>query len=321
MGSMGSSNPDLVQGGFRAWPHPVFRPSPIRRWARDPTGVMWSLWRLMLSCCSAQRGSTEEFWAFARSATPGFGLHAIDDQAWAWFCRADHLRAAGSGTGRPDGRGQGGRELARCVVPPAALLVGAAQGRPSGDHHAAGAELVEDSRVVMEKPFGNDLASAIKLNDFVHEVFDESQIFRVFRSMLPVYPSDVVRGQYVGYRDERASRTIPTPRRSSRSRSVWTTGGGPACRSTCAPANGWRKGYGSSRSRSRSRPRTMFPAGSGVGSQGPDHLAFDLAGASRVSLSFYGKRPGPGMRLEKLSMSSPRRRPRAPAMCWRRTSD
>jgi len=29
---------------------------------------------------------------------------------------------------------------------------------------------------------------------------------------------------------------------------------------------------------------------------------FDLADASRLSLSYYGKRPGPGMRLEKLSM-------------------
>ena len=49
-------------------------------------------------------------------------------------------------------------------------------------------------------------------------------------------------------------------------------------------------------------PKSMFPAGSGVGSQGPDHLTFDLADASKVSLSFYGKRPGPGMRLDKLSM-------------------
>ena len=32
------------------------------------------------------------------------------------------------------------------------------------------------------------------------------------------------------------------------------------------------------------------------------HLTFDLADASRMSLSFYGKRPGPGMRLDKLSM-------------------
>ena len=49
-------------------------------------------------------------------------------------------------------------------------------------------------------------------------------------------------------------------------------------------------------------PRTMFPAGSGVGSSGPDHLTFDLADESKVSLSFYGKRPGPGMKLDKLSM-------------------
>jgi glucose-6-phosphate 1-dehydrogenase len=49
-------------------------------------------------------------------------------------------------------------------------------------------------------------------------------------------------------------------------------------------------------------PKTMFPSGSGVGAEGPDHLTFDLANKSRVSLSFYGNRPGPGMRLEKLSM-------------------
>jgi glucose-6-phosphate 1-dehydrogenase len=49
-------------------------------------------------------------------------------------------------------------------------------------------------------------------------------------------------------------------------------------------------------------PRSMFPAGSGVGAQGPDHLTFDLADNSKVSLSFYGKRPGPGMKLDKLSM-------------------
>ena len=41
------------------------------------------------------------------------------------------------------------------------------------------AKLVERSRVVMEKPFGTDLASAIELNDFVHETFRERQIFRI----------------------------------------------------------------------------------------------------------------------------------------------
>src|SRR5215204_4982838 len=43
-------------------------------------------------------------------------------------------------------------------------------------------------------------------------------------------------------------------------------------------------------------------AGSGVGAHGPDHLTFDLTGASKLSLSFYGKRPGPGMKLDKLSL-------------------
>jgi glucose-6-phosphate 1-dehydrogenase len=46
----------------------------------------------------------------------------------------------------------------------------------------------------------------------------------------------------------------------------------------------------------------MFPADSGLSAQGPDHLTFDLADAAKMSLSFYGKRPGPGMRLDKLSM-------------------
>ncbi|HEY7728372.1 MAG TPA: glucose-6-phosphate dehydrogenase [Candidatus Eisenbacteria bacterium] len=35
------------------------------------------------------------------------------------------------------------------------------------------------SRVVIEKPFGHDLASARELNRRVHEVFDESQVFRI----------------------------------------------------------------------------------------------------------------------------------------------
>ena len=46
----------------------------------------------------------------------------------------------------------------------------------------------------------------------------------------------------------------------------------------------------------------MFPPGSGVGDHGPDHLTFDLADQAKMSLSFYGKRPGPGMKLDKLSM-------------------
>ena len=52
----------------------------------------------------------------------------------------------------------------------------------------------------------------------------------------------------------------------------------------------------------REPPQSMFPAHSRVGRYGPDHLTFDLDESSRVSLSFYGKRPGMGMVLDKASM-------------------
>ena len=41
------------------------------------------------------------------------------------------------------------------------------------------AGLAKGSRVIMEKPFGTDLESAISLNAKLHAVFDENQIFRI----------------------------------------------------------------------------------------------------------------------------------------------
>jgi glucose-6-phosphate 1-dehydrogenase len=41
------------------------------------------------------------------------------------------------------------------------------------------AGLTNGARVVIEKPFGHDLPSAIELNDHIHEVLDESQIYRI----------------------------------------------------------------------------------------------------------------------------------------------
>jgi glucose-6-phosphate 1-dehydrogenase len=41
------------------------------------------------------------------------------------------------------------------------------------------AKLVKDARVIVEKPFGRDLASARKLNEVAHKVFSEDSIFRI----------------------------------------------------------------------------------------------------------------------------------------------
>lgn len=64
------------------------------------------------------------------------------------------------------------RRLFHLAVPPAAFATVVAM---LGDAGLAG----EMSRIVVEKPFGKDLKSAIELGEAVHAVFDESQIFRI----------------------------------------------------------------------------------------------------------------------------------------------
>ena len=258
----------------------------------------------------------------------------------------------------------------------------------------ASAGLVERSRVIMEKPFGIDLASAKTLNDKLHDVFTEDQIFRidhflgkepaqnilafrfanglfepiwnrnfidhvqidvpetlglgkragfyeqtgayrdmvvthlfqilafmamepptallpapiseeknkVFRSMVALDPKDVVRGQYAGYRaEEGVDPESDTETFIALKCHIdnWRWAGVPFFLRT---GKRMAEGQRIISIAFREAPKSMFPVGSGVGAQGPDHLTFDLADASKVSLSFYGKRPGPGMRLDKLSM-------------------
>jgi glucose-6-phosphate 1-dehydrogenase len=256
------------------------------------------------------------------------------------------------------------------------------------------ADLVKRSRVIMEKPFGVDLESAVSLNRRLHEVFSEDQIFRidhflgkepaqnilafrfanglfepiwnrnfidhvqidvpetlglgqrsafyeqtgayrdmvvthlfqilafmamepptalapqpiseeknkVFRSMLPLDPKDVVRGQYTGYRaEEGVDPESETETFIALKCQIdnWRWAGVPFFLRT---GKRLAEGQRIISIAFREPPKSMFPAGSGVGAQGPDHLTFDLADASKMSLSFYGKRPGPGMRLDKLSL-------------------
>jgi glucose-6-phosphate 1-dehydrogenase len=125
---------------------------------------------------------------------------------------------------------------------------------------------------------------------------------KVFRSMLPLRPSDVVRGQYQGYREEEGvSHDSETETFVALRAQIdnWRWAGVPFYLRT---GKQMAQGARIISIAFREPPKSMFPAGSGVGLSGPDHLTFDLADSSRLSLSFYGKRPGPGLRLDKLSM-------------------
>ncbi len=336
----------------------------------------------------------EGFRSFARKAVDEFAAGKVADEDWAAFAACLDYVPLNNGApalkqaveAAEQAIGGETRRLHYLSVPPNAAL--------SVVKLLAEASLIERARIIMEKPFGTDLASAITLNTRLHEVFSEDQIFRidhflgkepaqnilafrfanglfepiwnrtfidhvqidvpetlgvgqrtgfyeqigafrdmvvthlfqilafmamepptslepgpigeeknkVFRSMKPLDPKNVVRGQYAGYRAEPGV----DPQSDTETFIAlkceidnWRWAGVPFFLRT---GKRLAEGQRIISIAFREPPKSMFPVGSGVGAQGPDHLTFDLADASKVSLSFYGKRPGPGMRLDKLSL-------------------
>ncbi|MBL8264838.1 glucose-6-phosphate dehydrogenase [Steroidobacter sp.] len=338
--------------------------------------------------------TADQFRELAYKALTEFSVRPVADAEWKEFASSlDYVPLSGgpaalkAAVDKAEATFTGeSRRLHYLSVPPNAAL--------SAVRMLGEAGLVERARIIMEKPFGVDLSSAVNLNAQLHEVFKEDQIFRidhflgkepaqnilafrfanglfepiwnrnfidhiqidvpesiglatraafyeatgafrdmvvthlfqilafvameaptslepipiseeknkVFRSMLPIQPGDVVRGQYAGYRSEEGV----SPQSESETFIAlkcaidnWRWAGVPFFLRT---GKRMAEGQRIISIAFREPPKSMFPAGSGVGEQGPDHLTFDLADQSKMSLSFYGKRPGPGMRLDKLSL-------------------
>jgi glucose-6-phosphate 1-dehydrogenase len=336
----------------------------------------------------------DAFRTFAREAVNEFATRKFDDGEWTTFAQSlDYLplsagpEALKAAVERAEEQlGGESHRLHYLSVPPNAAL--------SAVRMLGEAGLVERSQIIMEKPFGTDLASAVSLNARLHEVFSEEQIFRidhflgkepaqnilafrfanglfepiwnrnfidhvqidvpeklgldhragfyeatgayrdmvvthllqivafmamepptslepgpiseeknkVFRCMVPIDPKDVVRGQYTGYRSEDGVDPESDTETFIALKCLidnWRWAGVPFFLRT---GKRLAEGQRIISIAFREPPKSMFPVGSGVGAEGPDHLTFDLADASKMSLSFYGKRPGPGMKLEKLSL-------------------
>jgi glucose-6-phosphate 1-dehydrogenase len=119
------------------------------------------------------------FRAAARSALQEFGSRKLDEAAWDTFAQClDYVPLAAGPQALHDAvlRAEASfnaesRRLHYLSVPPNAALAAVKM------LHDAG--LVERSRIVMEKPFGTDLASSRHLNQQLHAVFAEEQIFRI----------------------------------------------------------------------------------------------------------------------------------------------
>jgi glucose-6-phosphate 1-dehydrogenase len=121
----------------------------------------------------------DEFRAFAHAAVDEFGRRPADGSTWDEFSRllsyvdsdAGPRALAETVARAEDGVGPDAARLHYLSVPPGACA-GIVQTLGSSG-------LAERARVILEKPFGTDLASAQALNRTVHAVFDESQIFRI----------------------------------------------------------------------------------------------------------------------------------------------
>jgi len=122
----------------------------------------------------------EEFREHARQAAAQFGTSKPEGAAWDAFAANLAFGAADPGASEPlaqavaaAGQAIGGnpRRMFHLAVPPAAFESVVAEIGAMG--------LASGSRVIVEKPFGHDLASAQDLNAKLHAVFDESQIFRI----------------------------------------------------------------------------------------------------------------------------------------------
>jgi glucose-6-phosphate 1-dehydrogenase len=136
-------------------------------------------WRLIAS--SSRELSDEEFREFARRSVEEFGRSSPEGEAWERFAERLWYVGGGFGPGATErlekAAGQAANELGTpnklvfCAVPPKVfpdIVLGLGE-----------AGLAADARVIIEKPFGTDLESATKLNELIHSVLDEEQVFRI----------------------------------------------------------------------------------------------------------------------------------------------
>ncbi|WP_030198155.1 glucose-6-phosphate dehydrogenase [Streptomyces sp. NRRL S-87] len=143
-------------------------------------GLMPRRFRIVGTTPASAALGDDEFRAHARQAVAEFGRTPPEGPAWQEFEAALSFGAADPDAPEPlvaavraaeQAVGGTPRRLFHLAVPPVAFtsvidLLGATG-------------LARDARVIVEKPFGTDLASARALNATIHAVFDESRVFRI----------------------------------------------------------------------------------------------------------------------------------------------
>ena len=143
-------------------------------------GLMPERYRIIASAPTGHGSTTERFRSYAREAVLQFGSNKPEGKLWDQFDQS--LSFAIADTDDPEGLPQavadaeaeiGGevRRLYHLAVPPNAVLALVEMLGSCG--------LNKNARIICEKPFGVDLASAQELNSVITANFDETQVFRI----------------------------------------------------------------------------------------------------------------------------------------------
>jgi glucose-6-phosphate 1-dehydrogenase len=125
-------------------------------------------------------GSDDDFRELVHDALEEFGRRHVRDETWESFAKRLSFTPSSANDGSEladavrraeESIGHDARRLLYLSVPPSAMQPMVRMLGTTG--------LVAGARLIMEKPFGTDLASARELNAVLSEVVDEDQIFRI----------------------------------------------------------------------------------------------------------------------------------------------
>ena len=127
--------------------------------------------------------SNEEFREFAHEAAIEFCRCKVEGERWDEFAtRLSYVSGEFTDPGAfahlrrhldrfDETHGTSGRRFYYCSTPPVAY--------PDIVRRVGEEKMAAGTRIVIEKPFGENLESARELNEIVHEVFDEDQVYRI----------------------------------------------------------------------------------------------------------------------------------------------
>ncbi|MDH2903804.1 MAG: glucose-6-phosphate dehydrogenase, partial [Actinomycetota bacterium] len=143
-------------------------------------GLLPARYRIIGTAPSAFAMGTDAFRVYAHDAVQQFGSNAPEGRIWEELeaslsfvaAEPDDFSELHAAVTRAEAEvGDGVRRLFHLAIPPDAVLSVIATLGASG--------LSENSRVICEKPFGMDLASARNLNRTIKDNFEETQVFRI----------------------------------------------------------------------------------------------------------------------------------------------